>query len=95
MTNILCWNFEKSSLAWEKMASREILRHSLLCITNIRRNLEDLENSCQLKANANDISTIQGQGAASFWLGGGAKDESVNEFFFWKGGVGASFGIFI
>ena len=29
MTKILCWNFEKSFLKWEKMASRKIFRHFL------------------------------------------------------------------
>jgi len=29
MMKILCWNFEKSFLKWEKMASRKIFRHFL------------------------------------------------------------------
>ena len=29
MTKILCWNFEKSFLKWEKMASRKVFRHFL------------------------------------------------------------------
>ena len=29
MTKILCWNFEKSFLKWEKMASRKIFQHFL------------------------------------------------------------------
>ena len=51
---------------------------SLLCITNIRRNLEDLENSCQLKAN--DISTIQGPRGL-----GGLKKKAWTNFSFGGG----------
>jgi len=29
ITKILCWNFEKSFLKWEKMASRKIFQHFL------------------------------------------------------------------